>query len=113
MAPLSIPLQSRVRGRSRHGALFAAKHGVVGLSKAAALDNARRGNSLNAGLIATPMTQGCLAGPAIRKRLLVNSQIGRPGQPEEVRQTVLFLCSSSASIADGSTIVVDGGQTAR
>ena len=93
----------------------AAKHGVVGLTKAAALDYATRGIRVNAvapGLIATPMTQRWLADPATRERLLVNSPIGRPAQPEEIAGAVLFLCSSAASFVNGSIFVVDGGQTA-
>ena len=93
----------------------AAKHGVVGLTKAAALDYATRGIRVNAvapGLIATPFTQRWLADPATRERLLVNSPIGRPAQPEEIAGAVLFLCSSAASFVNGSIFVVDGGQTA-
>ena len=93
----------------------AAKHGVVGLTRAAALDYAQQGIRVNAiapGLIATPMTERWLADPAIKERLLANSPIGRPAQPEEIAGTVLFLGSSAASFVNGAVFVADGGQTA-
>jgi NAD(P)-dependent dehydrogenase (short-subunit alcohol dehydrogenase family) len=93
----------------------AAKHGVVGLTKAAALDYATRSIRVNAvapGLVATPMTERWLADPAFAGKLLQNSPIGRAAQPEEIAGTVLHLCSSAASFITGQTFVVDGGQTA-
>lgn len=93
----------------------AAKHGVVGLTKAAALDYATSGIRVNAvapGLVATPMTERWLADPTIKERLLISSPIGRPAQPEEISGIVLFLCSSAASFITGQTFVADGGQTA-
>lgn len=93
----------------------AAKHGVVGLTKAAALDYATRNIRVNAvapGLVATPMTQRWLDDPAFAARLMQNSPIGRPAQPDEIAGTVLHLCSSAASFTTGQTFVVDGGQTA-
>ena len=65
----------------------AAKHGVVGLTQAAALDYATRGIRVNAvapGLVATPMTKRWLADPAISPALMANSPIGRPAEPEEI-----------------------------
>jgi 3-hydroxybutyrate dehydrogenase len=96
-------------------AYVAAKHGVVGLTKAAALDYATRSIRVNAvapGLVATPMTERWLADPAFAGKLLQNSPIGRAAQPEEIAGTVLHLCSSAASFITGQTFVVDGGQTA-
>jgi NAD(P)-dependent dehydrogenase (short-subunit alcohol dehydrogenase family) len=93
----------------------AAKHGVVGLTKAAALDYARQGIRVNAiapGLIATPMTERWLADPSISERLMANSPIGRAAQPEEIAGTVLFLASPAASFINGAVFVLDGGQTA-
>lgn len=93
----------------------AAKHGVVGLTQAAALDYATQGIRVNAvapGLVDTPMTKRWLADPAISAALMANSPIGRPAQPEEISGIVLFLCSPAASFATGQVYVIDGGQTA-
>jgi NAD(P)-dependent dehydrogenase (short-subunit alcohol dehydrogenase family) len=93
----------------------AAKHGVIGLTKAAALDYATRNIRINAiapGLVATPMTQRWLDDPHFHRQLMENSSIGRAAQPEEIAGTVLHLSSDDASFTTGQTFVVDGGQTA-
>jgi NAD(P)-dependent dehydrogenase (short-subunit alcohol dehydrogenase family) len=93
----------------------AAKHGVVGLTKAAALDYATAGvrvNALAPGLVATGMTKGWLDDPEMRKVVVAGSQLGRPAEPEEIAGMVLFLTSDLASFATGGVYVVDGGQTA-
>jgi NAD(P)-dependent dehydrogenase (short-subunit alcohol dehydrogenase family) len=93
----------------------AAKHGVVGLTKAAALDYASAGvrvNALAPGLVETGMTKGWLDDPAMREIVIAGSQLGRPAQPEEIAGMVLYLASDLASFATGGVYVVDGGQTA-
>lgn len=93
----------------------AAKHGVVGLTKAAALDYATAGirvNALAPGLVATGMTKGWLDDPDMRKVVIAGSQLGRPAEPEEIAGMVLYLSSDLASFATGGVYVVDGGQTA-
>ena len=93
----------------------AAKHGVVGLSKAAAIDHAKDGvrvNALAPGLVATAMTKGWLDDPEMRETVISGPQLGRPAEPEEIVGMVLFLCSDLASFATGGVYVVDGGQTA-
>jgi len=94
----------------------AAKHGVVGLSKAAAVDYATAGirvNALAPGLVHTPMTQAWLDDPQMRANVTAASQLGRPAEPEEIVGMVLYLASPLASFTTGGVFVVDGGQTTR
>src|SRR4030095_15855759 len=94
----------------------AAKHGVIGLSKAAALEYASKGIRINAlapGLVETAMTKPWFDNPAMRSYFMANSPIGRFAQPEEIAGMVLFLCSDFASFAVGQTFAIDGGYTAR
>lgn len=94
----------------------AAKHGVVGLTRAAAVDYATQGirvNALAPGLVETPMTKGWLDDPEKRAAVIGASLVGRPAQPEEIAGMVLFLCSPLASFITGGVYTVDGAQTAR
>lgn len=96
-------------------AYVAAKHGVIGLSKAAGMEYASRGIRINAlapGLVETAMTKAWFDDPNIRSAFLANTPIGRVAQPEEMAGMVLFLCSDFASFAVGQTFVIDGGYTA-
>ena len=98
------------------GPYVAAKHGVIGLTKTAALEYAKhniRINALAPGLVATDMTKPWFDDPNIRSVLLANSPMGRPSQPEEMAGIVLFLCSDFASFATGAVFPIDGGYTAR
>lgn len=93
----------------------AAKHAVIGLTKAAAIEYAAQGIRINAlapGLVETGMTAHWFADENIRTHLLSNTPMGRAAQPEEMANMVLFLCSDLASFAAGQTFVVDGGYTA-
>ncbi len=97
-------------------AYVAAKHAVIGLSKAAAIEYADqriRINALAPGLVETPMTKHWFDDPEMRRFFLANSPIGRFAQPEEIAGMVLFLCSDFASFAVGQTFAIDGGYTAR
>ena len=93
----------------------AAKHAVVGLTKAAAIEHARhniRVNALAPGLVRTPMTERWLADPAFKEAFLAASPIGRAAEPEEMVGMVLHLCSDEASFTNGQVFIIDGGQTA-
>ena len=95
----------------------ASKHGVIGLTKSAALEYASRGICINAvcpGTINTPMVADMLAKePDAMKDIMRDQPIGRLGRPEEIAAAVLWLCSPAASFVIGHALVVDGGYTAR
>jgi NAD(P)-dependent dehydrogenase (short-subunit alcohol dehydrogenase family) len=93
----------------------AAKHAVVGLTKAAAIDYAALGIRVNAiapGLVRTPMTERWLNDPQIRERVLADSPIRRAAEPGDIAGLVLFLASDMANIITGSVYPVDGARTA-
>lgn len=92
----------------------AAKHAVVGLTKAAALDYAASGVRINAvapGLVRNAMTQRWLDDPDMRDAVLGDSPIGRAAEPEEIAGAVLFLGSDMAGAITGAVYPVDGGRT--
>src|SRR3989442_12060396 len=95
----------------------AGKHGVLGLTKSAALEYASRGIRINAvcpGTINTPMVAEMLAKePDAMKEIMRDQPIGRLGQPEEIAAAVLWLSSSGASFVIGHALAVDGGYTVR
>jgi NAD(P)-dependent dehydrogenase (short-subunit alcohol dehydrogenase family) len=96
-------------------AYTAAKHGVIGLTRAAALDYAAQNIRVNAvcpGYIDTPMMGRFTGGtPEGRAKVISEEPIGRMGQPEEIANAVLWLCSDAASFVVGHALVADGGQT--
>ena len=97
-------------------AYHAAKHGVIGLTKTAALEYATRKIRINAicpGTINTPMAESLTGGdPKILAEFLKDEPIGRIAEPEEVAAAVLWLCSPGASYVVGHALFVDGGYTA-
>lgn len=97
-------------------AYTASKHGVVGLTRTAALDVAAQGirvNAIGPGFIETPLIANALADAAMHTHLVSQHPIGRLGQPQEIANTVAFLCSDQASFITGAYYTVDGGYTAR
>jgi NAD(P)-dependent dehydrogenase (short-subunit alcohol dehydrogenase family) len=98
-------------------AYVASKHGVVGLTKTAALEYAKSGIRVNAvcpGVIKTPMVEritGQRAGRA--ERMAAVEPVGRMGKPEEIAEAVVWLCSEAASFVTGLPMSVDGGIAAQ
>jgi NAD(P)-dependent dehydrogenase (short-subunit alcohol dehydrogenase family) len=104
-----------VKGFAGQAAYAAAKHGVVGLTKAAALDYAQSNIRVNAvcpGIIATPMMQRFTGGTTEgQQRVIAQEPVGRMGKPEEIAAAVVWLCSDAAAFVVGHAMVIDGGQT--
>lgn len=96
-------------------AYTAAKHGVIGLTKAAALDYAAQNIRINVvcpGYIDTPMMGRFTGGtPEGRAKVIAEEPVGRMGKPEEIAAAVLWLCSDAAAFMIGHALVMDGGQT--
>jgi NAD(P)-dependent dehydrogenase (short-subunit alcohol dehydrogenase family) len=96
-------------------AYTAAKHAVIGLTRAASLDYAGQNIRINAvcpGYIDTPMMGRFTGGtPEGRAQVISEEPIGRMGRPEEIANTVLWLCSDGAGFVVGHALVADGGQT--
>jgi NAD(P)-dependent dehydrogenase (short-subunit alcohol dehydrogenase family) len=96
-------------------AYVAAKHGVVGLTKAAALEYADKGiriNSVGPGYIMTPLVTSTLGSDALNALVSLHP-IGRLGQPEEIAEMILWLASSKSSFVTGAYYPVDGGYLAQ
>ncbi|NVO15784.1 MAG: 3-hydroxybutyrate dehydrogenase [Rhodoplanes sp.] len=113
-------------GSPHKPAYIAAKHGVVGLTKAVALEVAEHGITCNAicpGLVLTDLIRnqlpdqakvlGCTEDEALKRVFLANTPTQRAIDPAEIGATAAFLCSDGAKSITGTTIVVDGGYTAR
>ncbi|WP_205865648.1 SDR family oxidoreductase [Mycolicibacterium porcinum] len=103
-------------GLPERAAYHASKHGVIGLTKSAALEYAPRGIRINAicpGVIETPMVADMLEGQAEAMAAIMQDQpIGRLGTADEIAAAVLWLCSPAASFVVGVVLPVDGGYTA-
>ena len=104
-------------GQQKRPAYIASKHGVVGLTKAAALDYIKdniRVNAVCPAGIVTPILERVFArGPGWKEEMLHDVPMGRFGMPEEVAEVVVWLCSDAASFITGHALPVDGGWVAR
>jgi len=117
----AIVNMSSIRGiaaAANAGSYCAAKGAVRMFTKAtalecAALGNGVRANSIHPGHIATPLSAGVHADPAIAARLLADIPVGRVGTPEEIADAILFLASDASKYMTGAELVVDGGSTAQ
>jgi len=97
------------------GSYVASKHGVIGLTKTAALEYAKSNIRVNAvcpGVIETPMIERYIhQNPKGREELLKGAPMMRFGEPNEIASAVLWLCSDGASYMTGQTLTIDGGWT--
>ena len=106
-------------GGNKRGTYHAAKHGVIGFTKSAALEYATRGirvNDVCPGMIQTPMSDKMIAegqGEELDTMLNTFVPMKRLGRPEEIAGAVLWLCSDAASYITGQSISVDGGYVMR
>jgi NAD(P)-dependent dehydrogenase (short-subunit alcohol dehydrogenase family) len=90
----------------------ASKHGVMGLTKSAALETAQHGIRINVvcpAVIETPMGERIFGAPELRKYMIGLHPIGRFGTPVEVAEAVVWMCSDRASFMTGQSLVLDGG----
>jgi len=98
-------------------AYVASKHGMIGLTKTAALEYVKQGVRVNAvcpGVIDTPMiTRYTRGNKGIEGQLAAAEPIGRIGRPEEIAEAVLWLCSDKASFVTGIALPIDGGWIAQ
>lgn len=104
-------------GFPQSGPYCASKHGMVGLTKAAALEYAQKNIRINAvcpGVIATPMIQRFTQDrKEILDQLRQAEPMGRLGQPQEIAEAVFWLCSAQSSFVTGQSLAVDGGWIAQ
>lgn len=93
------------------GAYSAAKHGIIGMTKSAALDYSRDGIRVNS-VAPGPIETGHVIDPRMREAIAYSVPVGRMGEPLEVASTVAWLLSDLSSFVTGETILVDGGRLA-
>ena len=115
-AIVNIASGAGLLGFPMSSAYCAAKHAVVGLTRSAALDYGARGIRINAicpGMVRTPPLEAFLANEHGRAIAAAMHPIGRVGEPEEIANAVVWLCSPASSFVIGACVPVDGGFTAQ
>lgn len=115
-AIVNVSSGAGLRGMAQLPDYVSSKHGVIGLTRAAALEHARRGIRVNVvapGTIRTPMLSDFVGGdPDALEGMGRISPIGRLGTPAEVAEAIAWLCSDAASFVTGAVVCVDGGVSA-
>ena len=99
-------------GGAGAAAYSASKHGVIGLTKSAALETARNRIRINAvcpAVVETSMGERLFGAPAVHKYVLSCHPMGRFGRPSEIAEAVVWMCSDRASFMTGQSMVLDGG----
>jgi NAD(P)-dependent dehydrogenase (short-subunit alcohol dehydrogenase family) len=112
---VNIASVAGLSGSKRASPYVASKHGVLGLTKAAALEYSGRGLRINAvcpGATETAQTAPILAKPQAREAMLRRVPMGRFAAPDEIAAAVLWLASGEASFASGAAFVLDGAMSA-
>jgi len=116
-AIVNVSSGAGVLGTPALGHYVASKHGILGLTKTAALENAKSGVRVNAicpGSTDTPMLQGFMSGSAeARKMILASTPPGRLGTPEEIAEAAVWLLSDRASYVSGESLFVDYAAVSR
>jgi len=115
-AIINISSLAGIRGKEGTLAYTASKHGVIGMTKTAALEYAKKGIRINAicpGLTESGMTAGLDHYPDLAKQLIAQIPMGHMGKSQNIADAVVWLCDSTASFITGHVLVVDGGQTIR
>jgi NAD(P)-dependent dehydrogenase (short-subunit alcohol dehydrogenase family) len=111
-AIVNIASEAGIVGFPNYSSYVASKHGVLGLTKSAALEYVKAGIRINAvcpGGTRTPLIAMVTDNPELEKAVNAARPIGRLAEPEEIAAAVLWLCSDAASFVIGHPLVVDGG----
>ncbi|AQH03719.1 short-chain dehydrogenase (plasmid) [Burkholderia sp. KK1] len=113
-AIVNVSSRTGLVGKPRHAIYTAGKHGVLGLTRSAAVDYARHGIRINAvcpGLVRTPFVERKF-GDRLSALAATMNPLGRIGEPEEIAECIAWLCSDAASFVTGVALPVDGGAVA-
>jgi len=113
---INISSLAGIRGKEGTLAYTASKHGVIGMTKTAALEYAKEGIRINAicpGLTESGMTAGLDQRPELAEKMIAQIPMGRMGLSQNIADAVVWLCDDVASFITGHVLVIDGGQTVR